>query len=95
MSFTSGAMDVIAFMLLGEIFTSAMSGNTALLGVSIGEGKTSSILHAIAAVGGYVAGAALAAGVFGRDRCIRGKLTFFQGDCSSLENSELGVNLEL
>lgn len=57
--FTSGSMDAIAFLALGEVFTSAMSGNTILLGLAIGQGHVSAALHSLAALVGYVIGVAM------------------------------------
>ena len=61
LSSTAGVMDGTAFLALGEVFTSAMSGNTVVLGVALGEGRISVALHALAAFLGYASGAALAA----------------------------------
>ena len=43
LGFASGSMDALAFFNLGEVFPSAMTGNTALLGLALGQG------HVIAA----------------------------------------------
>lgn len=61
LSFTAGSMDAIAFLMLGNVFTSAMSGNTVLLGVALGQGRMAAASHSIAAFVGYVAGVAGAA----------------------------------
>src|SRR3954451_15728496 len=61
MSFTAGSMDAIAFLTLGDVFTSAMSGNTILLGLALGAGRISAAWHSLAAFVGYVAGVAGAA----------------------------------
>lgn len=61
LSSTAGVMDGTAFLTLGEVFTSAMSGNTIVLGVALGEGRFYVALHALAAFLGYASGAALAA----------------------------------
>ena len=61
LSFTAGSMDAIAFLTLGDVFTSAMSGNTILLGLALGEGRMSAAWHSLAAFVGYVAGVAGAA----------------------------------
>jgi uncharacterized membrane protein YoaK (UPF0700 family) len=54
-------MDAIAFLVLGGVFTSAMSGNTIVLGLAIGQGHFTAALHAITALFGYLAGVAVAA----------------------------------
>jgi uncharacterized membrane protein YoaK (UPF0700 family) len=61
LSFTAGSMDAIAFLTLGEVFTSAMSGNTILLGLALGQGRMSAASHSLAAFVGYVIGVAIAA----------------------------------
>ncbi|HUZ71429.1 MAG TPA: YoaK family protein [Stellaceae bacterium] len=58
LSFTAGSMDAVAFLMLGNVFTSAMSGNTVLLGVALGQGRMAAASHSIAAFIGYVAGVA-------------------------------------
>ena len=49
LGFASGSMDALAFFNLGEVFPSAMTGNTALLGLALGQG------HVIAASRPFVA----------------------------------------
>jgi len=61
LSFAAGAMDAIAFLALGEVFTSAMSGNTILLGLALAQGRFVAALHSLAAFVGYVLGVAGAA----------------------------------
>ena len=61
LSFVAGSMDAIAFLTLGDVFTSAMSGNTILLGLALGQGRMSAASHSIAAFMGYVVGVAGAA----------------------------------
>ena len=39
MSLGSGCMDVLSYHFLGEVFTSAMTGNLALLGLRLGQGR--------------------------------------------------------
>jgi len=58
LAFTAGSMDAIAFLTLGEVFTSAMSGNTILFGLALGQGRMSAASHALAAFIGYVIGVA-------------------------------------
>jgi len=57
----SSATDVIAFVKLQQVFTSAMTGNTALLGLALGQGHLFAAIHSIVALAGYIAGVALAA----------------------------------
>ncbi len=53
-------MDAIAFLVLGGVFTSAMSGNTIVLGLAIGQGHFMAALHALTALFGYLAGVGVA-----------------------------------
>ncbi len=58
LTFGSGAADVITFTRLGDVFTSVMTGNMVLLGLSIAERSLTLFSHTAVAVGGYVAGVA-------------------------------------
>jgi uncharacterized membrane protein YoaK (UPF0700 family) len=53
----AGSIDVMSYYRLGHVFTANMTGNTILLGLSIGQGKLSSSLHSLAALAGFIAGA--------------------------------------
>lgn len=61
LSFAAGSMDAIAFLTLGDVFTSAMTGNTILLGIALGQGRMSAASHSIVAFIGYASGVAVAA----------------------------------
>lgn len=63
----ASATDVIAFLRLHQVFTSAMTGNTALLGMALGQGRLTAALLSLLALAGYIAGAALAALVLRHD----------------------------
>jgi len=46
---SSGAVDVISFLALGKVFTAAMSGNFALLGIGIaGDAGAPSVISVLA-----------------------------------------------
>ena len=60
LSFAAGAMDALAFFSLGEVFPSAMTGNTALLGLAIGQGHLTRASRPFVAFVGFLAGGALA-----------------------------------
>ncbi len=60
LSFASGATDVLAFLKLGHLFTSAMTGNTALLAVAIGQGHVAAAGLSLTALLGFTFGVALA-----------------------------------
>jgi uncharacterized membrane protein YoaK (UPF0700 family) len=65
LSFASGCTDVLAFLKLGNVFTSAMTGNTALLAAEIARGRLSGALHALTALLSFALGVALATKVNG------------------------------
>jgi uncharacterized membrane protein YoaK (UPF0700 family) len=60
LSFASGSMDALAFFNLGEVFPSAMTGNTALLGLALGQGHLMAASRPFTAFAAFLAGAALA-----------------------------------
>jgi uncharacterized membrane protein YoaK (UPF0700 family) len=59
LSFASGSTDVMAFLTLGNIFTSAMTGNMALLAIAVGQGRLVSALLSFLALVGFVFGVAI------------------------------------
>jgi Protein of unknown function (DUF1275) len=61
LGFASGSMDALAFFNLGQVFPSAMTGNTALLGLALGQGDVIAALRSLIAFAGFLAGAAAAA----------------------------------
>jgi uncharacterized membrane protein YoaK (UPF0700 family) len=63
LALTSGGSDAISVLTLGKVFTSAMTGNTALLGIAISQGRIWDALLGFSALTGFVAGVATAAGV--------------------------------
>lgn len=72
MSFGSGYMDILSYRFLGEVFPSAMTGNVALMGLSLGQGDVSSAARNVSAFGsffcGLLIGGALLRGTPGRGR---------------------------
>jgi uncharacterized membrane protein YoaK (UPF0700 family) len=60
LSFASGSMDALAFFNLGEVFPSAMTGNTALLGLMLGQGHLMAASRPFTAFAGFLMGAAVA-----------------------------------
>lgn len=64
----SGAMDAIGFSRLGDVFTSVMTGNLVLLGLSFGRGDASVALHIGAAFVAFVLGVLLAGRMAHRTR---------------------------
>jgi uncharacterized membrane protein YoaK (UPF0700 family) len=61
LGFASGSMDALAFFNLGEVFPSAMTGNTALLGLALGQGHVIAASRPFVAFAGFLAGATAAA----------------------------------
>ena len=57
----AGTIDVMSYYRLGHVFTANMTGNTILLGLSIGQGKLASSLHSLAALAGFITGAFIGA----------------------------------
>lgn len=68
LSLAAGGMDSLAFLTLGEVFTSAMSGNTILFGLAVGEGRLLAASHSMVAFVGYVGGVAVAAPALSGER---------------------------
>jgi uncharacterized membrane protein YoaK (UPF0700 family) len=66
LSFASGATDVLSFLDFGEVFTSAMTGNTALLGIAIARGQLLAASRSLTALFGFALGVMLAQAL--RDR---------------------------
>lgn len=56
LSITSGGMDVVSFLKFHFVFTSAMTGNIALLGLSIGGGELLLSTHSLSALLGFFLG---------------------------------------
>ena len=61
MSFGSGCMDILSYRFLGEVFPSAMTGNVALMGLSIGQGNVGAAVRNLCAFGGFFSGLLLGA----------------------------------
>src|SRR5271166_6506855 len=62
LSVSSGAVDVISFLALGKVFTAAMSGNFALLGIGIaGDAGAPSVISVLASMAGFMVGNYVAA----------------------------------
>jgi uncharacterized membrane protein YoaK (UPF0700 family) len=59
LTFASGASDVASYTRLGSVFTSVMTGNMVIFGLSLARGSLSLASHTAVAVAGYVAGVAV------------------------------------
>ena len=64
----TGGIDVVSFTRLGGVFTSVMTANMVLLGLSIARASGALAGHAALSLGCYVAGVAVAARVIGPAR---------------------------
>jgi uncharacterized membrane protein YoaK (UPF0700 family) len=65
LAITSGATDAIAFLALGGAFTSVMTGNLVLLGISLGQAQAALGRQIAVAVVGYIAGCYIGARITG------------------------------
>lgn len=61
LALSSGATDAIGYLVLGHVFTSAMTGNLALLGISLGHRNGERAGRVLVSVVCFMAGAALGA----------------------------------
>jgi uncharacterized membrane protein YoaK (UPF0700 family) len=59
LAFASSSTDVLSFLALSGVFTSAMTGNTALLGLALGQGQMLAASRSLAALLGFMAGVAV------------------------------------
>ncbi len=56
LSFSSGCMDILSYRELGQVFTSAMTGNAALLGLDLGQGNLAAASRSLAAFASFLLG---------------------------------------
>ncbi|HEV7712254.1 MAG TPA: DUF1275 family protein, partial [Asanoa sp.] len=61
----SGATDAIGFLALGGAFTSVMTGNLVLFGVSLAHGAGALLWHTLAAIAAYVVGCGFGSAIAG------------------------------
>lgn len=61
----SGSSDAMSFIVFGSVFTSAMTGNTALIGIATGKGHLLAATLPLLALFGFVGGAAIATALCG------------------------------
>ncbi len=59
LTFASGANDVASFTRLGGVFTSVMTGNIVLWGLSAAQRSISLFSHTAVSIGGYISGVAV------------------------------------
>jgi uncharacterized membrane protein YoaK (UPF0700 family) len=65
---TTGAVDAVTFLFLGKVFSSVITGNLVLLGVSAAIHSSSQAIHTGAALAGYAAGVAVGAPLAARGK---------------------------
>jgi len=59
LTFASSITDVLSFLTLGNAFTSGMTGNTALLGLAVGQGQIFAASYPASALAGFLLGVTL------------------------------------
>ena len=64
LALASGSTDVMAFLTLGNIFTSAMTGNMALLAIAVGQGRLVTALLSFLALVGFIFGVAVGTAIY-------------------------------
>jgi uncharacterized membrane protein YoaK (UPF0700 family) len=62
----AGCVDATSFLGLGQVLTAAMTGNTVLLGVALGQADAQAALRSAVALGAFLAGAFAGAAIVGR-----------------------------
>ncbi len=60
LSFASGSMDVLTYVGIGDVFTSAMTGNSALFAIALGRGELLAASRSMTALAGFALGVAAA-----------------------------------
>ena len=67
LAWAAGSVDAIGFFGLGHVFTANMTGNTVLLGLSLGQGRGLAAIANLIAVAGFTLGVASGAAIVERD----------------------------
>ena len=63
LTLVAGSADALGFISLGHVFTSNMTGNLVLMGISLSEGRNADTLRSLLAFLAFVLGAGLGAGI--------------------------------
>jgi uncharacterized membrane protein YoaK (UPF0700 family) len=66
LSVAAGCVDAVSFLGLGQVLTAAMTGNTVLLGLALGQAELQAALRATIALTGFFAGVLLGASIVGQ-----------------------------
>ena len=61
LTLSTGAVDAVSFLALGNVFSSVITGNLVLLGLAAGTGRPELAVHSGVALAGYMAGVAAGA----------------------------------
>jgi uncharacterized membrane protein YoaK (UPF0700 family) len=61
LTLTTGAVDAASFLVLGNVFSSVITGNLVLLGLAAGTGRAELAVHSGVALAGYMVGVAAGA----------------------------------
>jgi uncharacterized membrane protein YoaK (UPF0700 family) len=67
LAFAGGYLDALSYLGLSRVFTANMAGNTVLFGIAIAQRSGEAALRSSLALGGFLAGALLAAWIVWRD----------------------------
>src|SRR5215210_8065799 len=68
LSVVAGCVDAVSYLGLGHVFTANMTGNTVLLGLSLGQADWQAVLRSGVALVGFIMGVAVGTVIAGRDR---------------------------
>ncbi|HKH10007.1 MAG TPA: YoaK family protein [Rubrobacter sp.] len=68
LSVVAGCVDAVSYLGLGRVFTANMTGNTVLLGLSLGQADWQAALRSGVALAGFIMGVAVGTVIAGRDR---------------------------
>jgi uncharacterized membrane protein YoaK (UPF0700 family) len=68
LSAAAGCVDAVSYLGLGHIFTANMTGNTVLLGLSLGQADWHAALRSGVALVGFIFGVAVGTVIVGGDR---------------------------
>ena len=63
----AGCLDAVSYLGLGQVLVAAMTGNTVLLGIALGQADAHAALRATISLTGFVAGAFVGAAIVDRD----------------------------
>ena len=66
LALAAGCVDAVSFLGLGQVLTAAMTGNTVLLGLALGQADAQAALRSAVALLGFFAGSLLGAAIVAR-----------------------------